>query len=276
MFQLKKILFPVDFSKRGAGSARFVEDMAGRFQASVVFLHVVGRREDVFFAPEFAGTSMMEQFERHLADAQRAMSTYLAKDFAQGDVKREVLEGDPADVIVRYAHENAIDLIMMPSHGMGVFRRFILGSVTAKVLHDARCPVWTAEHMEEAPRLEDIAFNKILCAVDFGPESDDALLWAAGFAREHGAELLAFHAVPWEPMALEAQVRLEQLMGRLGLEGRVIIRTGEPAKEASEVAASEGVDLMVISRGSVASGRGRLRTNSYALIRESPCPIVSV
>ena len=39
----------------------------------------------------------------------------------------------------------------MPTHGYGPFRRFILGSNTAKVLHDADCPVWTGVHVEEIP-----------------------------------------------------------------------------------------------------------------------------
>lgn len=276
MFRLKKILFPVDFSQRSQGASHFVEDMAGRFQASVVFLHVVGRREDVFFAPEFAGTSLLEQFEHHRANANIAMAKYLAEDFKHFDVQRLVLEGDPAETIVRYAAENAIDLIMMPSHGYGVFRRYILGSVTAKVLHDAACPVWTAAHMEEAPPLEAIEFKKVVCAVDLGPQTDRALLWANAFATEHGAELIAFHSVAWEPLSLEARLRLEQIMHRLGIHGRAEVRDGEPGKEASELAAAEGADLIVVARGSAADGRGRLRTNAYAIIRESPCPIVSV
>lgn len=276
MFRIKKILFPVDFSKRSEGASHFVEDMAGRFQAGLVFLHVVGRREDVFFAPEFAGASMMEQFEHHRANAHIAMAKYLAEDFKHFDVQRLVLEGDPAETIVRYAAENDIDLIMMPSHGYGVFRRYILGSVTAKVLHDAACPVWTAAHMEEAPPLEAIRFRKVLCSVDLGPQTERALLWANAFAKEHDAELVAFHSVAWEPLALEARVRLEQILDRLRIHARTEVRAGEAGKEASELAAAEGSDLLVIARGSAADGRGRLRTNAYAIIRESPCPIVSV
>jgi nucleotide-binding universal stress UspA family protein len=276
MFRMKKILFPVDFSARSEGAAHFVEDMAGRFQSSIVFLHVVGRREDVFFAPEFAGSSMMEQFEHHRANAHLAMAKYLSEDFKHFHVQRLVLEGDPAETIVRCAAENSVDLIMMPSHGYGVFRRYILGSVTAKVLHDASCPVWTAAHMEEAPPLEAIHFNKIVCSVDLGPQTDRALLWANAFATEHGAELIAFHSVAWEPLTLEARLRLEQTLHRLHIKARAEVRDGEAAKEAAELAAEEAADLMIIARGSAADGRGRLRTNAYALIRESPCPIVSV
>ena len=62
-----------------------------------------------------------------------------------------MLEGDASEVITKYAAEHGTDLIMMPTHGYGVFRGLLLGSVTAKVLHDAVCPVWTAVHVEETP-----------------------------------------------------------------------------------------------------------------------------
>ncbi len=41
MFQLKRILFPVDFSRRSRGAAAFVEALAGRFEAELILLHVI-------------------------------------------------------------------------------------------------------------------------------------------------------------------------------------------------------------------------------------------
>ena len=41
MFQLKRILFPVDFSERSRGAAVYVEALAGRFEAELILLHVV-------------------------------------------------------------------------------------------------------------------------------------------------------------------------------------------------------------------------------------------
>ncbi len=54
--------------------------------------------------------------------------------------------GDPASLIIDYTNDNGIDLICLPTHGYGTFRRALLGSVTAKVLHDAGIPVWTSAH----------------------------------------------------------------------------------------------------------------------------------
>jgi hypothetical protein len=52
---------------------------------------------------------------------------------------------------------------MMSTHGYGAFYRFLLGSVTAKVLHEIQCPVWTGAHLEEAPARE-FSIRRVLCS----------------------------------------------------------------------------------------------------------------
>src|SRR5262249_41185418 len=130
------------------------------------------------------------------------LAAFLTDELGHLPVERVVLEGDPASSIVAYASENHADLIVMPTHGYGPFRRFLLGSVTAKVLHDARCPVWTGPHLEQAPVYEDIRFRKVLCAVDLAEGSECVMQWAAAFAREFGAELAVVHAIPGSEVQL--------------------------------------------------------------------------
>ena len=103
-------------------------------------------------------------------------------------VDRVLVEGDPAIEIVRAAHEGNFDLIVMPTHGYGPFRRFVLGSVTAKVLHDADCPVLTGAHLADLNPATPIFFRNIVCAVDLGPQSGQALVagprsWLASSMR---------------------------------------------------------------------------------------------
>src|SRR5690349_10156852 len=140
MFPPKRILFPVDFSDRCTDAARMVETFAGHFQSDLALLHVL---EPLTYndLPMDTGDLIEEQ-----------LRTYLFDEFKQFEVDRVLLRGDPAHQIIEYAHSGHFDLIMLPTHGYGRFRRFILGSVTAKILHDARCPVWTGVHMEHVPR----------------------------------------------------------------------------------------------------------------------------
>jgi nucleotide-binding universal stress UspA family protein len=54
------------------------------------------------------------------------------------------------------------------------------------------------------------------------------------------------------------------------------LESGEASRQICAAAGHFGVDVLVIGRGSAAGIFGRLRTNAYAIIRESPCPVVSV
>src|SRR5579871_2891263 len=107
----------------------------------------------------------------------------------------------------------------MPTHGYGPFRQFILGSITAKVLHDADCPVWTGVHLERAPQEPSIAFKNIVCAVDLGPQSCKTLEWAAGMQKQFGARLTVVHAAlsgleaDLERAVRDDLTRLEQRFG---------------------------------------------------------------
>ena len=58
-------------------------------------------------------------------------------------VKHILLEGSFADEIMNWVNEHDVDLIVMGTHGYGALQGWLLGSVTAKLLHSAPCPIWT-------------------------------------------------------------------------------------------------------------------------------------
>jgi nucleotide-binding universal stress UspA family protein len=175
MFQLRRILFPVDFSERCRGAAAYVEALVGRFDAELILLHVI----------EATYNSTLED----LREAQLEKSDkFFGKDLKHLRVKELVDHGEPARKIIECASVNHADLIMIPTRGMGIYRRLILGSTSAKVLHDADCPVWTGVHLESAPPLEQVACKRIVCAVDLKRASARVLDWAARLAEEYQAE----------------------------------------------------------------------------------------
>jgi nucleotide-binding universal stress UspA family protein len=72
----------------------------------------------------------------------------------------------------------------------------LLGSVTAKVLHDSKCPVLTGPHLELAIRPNEwFKLQRIISAVSLNWETDDVLRNSAKFAAQLGAALTAFHVV---------------------------------------------------------------------------------
>jgi nucleotide-binding universal stress UspA family protein len=290
MFPLSKILLPVDFSDRCLGAARYAEALASHFGAEIALVHVVEPLRYDFGELEFAGTVANDVMASRKAQSQQQLEAFLAAELADARVQRVLLEGDPARRIVEYAHDKQVDLIAMPTHGYGPFRRFILGSVTAKVLHDADCPVLTGVHLEQAPSPLSIALRTILCAVDLGPQSRKTLCWASGMASKFRARLALAHAIPCiearpgdyfdkglaEEVSRGAREELAQLAAGIETPPEMVVDGGDPPQVICRVAGETHADLLVIGRGSAAGLFGRLRTNAYAIIRQSPCPVVSV
>jgi nucleotide-binding universal stress UspA family protein len=283
---LSRILLPVDFSERSVGAARYARSLALHFHSELILLHALTPPHYEFGALEVGGSMLGELYRNRTGQASSDLNAFLADELAGLNVRRVVLEGDPAGKIVEFAHSERADIIAMPTHGYGPFRRFILGSNTAKVLHDADCPVWTGVHLEEAPATLSIPFRSILCAVDLGPQSSKTLGWAAWLRQEFGARLTVIHATAADMGQSEASWRakvraaaeqeLQRLLRELGVEADLLLEVGEPARIICAAATRLQADVLVIGRGSAAGVFGRLRTNAYAIIRQSPCPVVSV
>ena len=287
---LSKLLLPVDFSDRVQGPARYARTLAHRFHASVTMLHVLPPPHYEFGAMEIGGPMLAELYATRSSHLRQQLDCFLAQELADVPTERLVLEGDPARRIVQHAQENHFDLIVMPTHGYGRFRRFILGSITAKVLHDSEVPVWTGAHLEDAPASGDVEFNRIVCALDLGAHSRDVLQWAVRFRDQYQARLTIVHATsPLDPELLEtfdpdwrlqfeveAREEIERLQDRLGAIADVIVEPGEAAQVVCGAALRAHADLLIIGR-SVSEGMlGRLRAQAYSIIRQSPCPVLSI
>lgn len=287
METLKRILLPVEFSERCVGAGRYARALANQFHSQVILLHVVESR--LGYGGAEIGAPGPDWVEKIREERENMLRSFLEEEFRGMPVTRILLDGDPAKRIVEYAHQESVDLIVLPTHGYGPFRRFLLGSVVAKVLHDADCPVFTGVHMEEAPPPVDIRFEKIVCALDLGPQSSKVLAWAAGFAQAAGSQLTLVHVAKApavvtvaspseeEPEAIQqAREGLGDLRREAGIDAEIEVETGELTEIIYECAARRGADLLVIGRGTSKGIIGRLRSNAYELIRESPCAVVSV
>jgi nucleotide-binding universal stress UspA family protein len=153
MIRLKRILVPIDFSGGSLVAAADAGVLARHFRSEITALHV---RESFVLHPltspsEFGIASGETEQAADLWKRREQLEKFAATEFAGVSVNRLVCCGDPAKVIVERARSEKSDLILMSTHGSGTFRRLLLGSVTAKVLHDAECPVWTGAHFAAAP-----------------------------------------------------------------------------------------------------------------------------
>lgn len=277
MVGFKRILFPVEFSPQCRMASRYVASYARHFNAEITLLHV----EILPFEPY--------AWELQTDNLARLLKQFLMSEFTGLTVHRQVVTGDPAREIVRYAHNNKSDLIMLPTHGRGPFRRFILGSVTAKVLHDSPCPVWTSAHVDMERVATPPDLSDVVCAVDLDETGVHTLRYAGGFARRIGARLTVAHAVPavetWPEAYMDdelrtdlieaARKRLAEMQMQAECEAVTCVGSGNIARFVNQAAQSHNAGLVIIGRGENGV-LGRLRTHDYAIIRECECPVLSI
>lgn len=287
MGTIQKILFPIDLSDTCTAAAPWVEAMATKFNAELTLLHVL-EMPPAYFSDWYGYTAVIDTDA--IRDARiNEVNSYLTDRFGGLTVHRQVMEGEAAQVVCDYAKQHATDLIMMPTHGYGVFRRLLLGSITAKVLHDADCPVWTGVHVEDTPSPAAELAN-IMCAVDLNEPSIRTMRYASRLAAEFGAKLWLIHAVPAAEvrpekyfdtdlaafLEKEARETIGKMQETAKVEGQLCIGRGEVAHVVQEAALHHSAGLVVIGRGHATRTLGRLRTNTYSIIRQSPCPVISI
>lgn len=291
MTNFQHILFPVDFSARSMAARPSVLAMAHKFHAKVTVLAVVQPPAEWYGGIE-APTPMVFNLPAAMEEAGKQLEAFWPAEDAV-PFERVVLHGDPGERIAVYAAANQVDLIMMPTRGYGKFRRLLLGSTTAKVLHDAHCPVWTSAHIGDGGSSTSLECRSILCAVDttakFAPEMVMLLHRADELARSYDAKLRLVHAIPvadiWpegysgdelrEFLRARAMETIIDLQKQAGVQLEVCADVGEIGKVVHLAATHHDADLVVIGRGHSLDSFGGWRSKAFEVIRESPCPVLS-
>ncbi|WP_162179941.1 universal stress protein [Bryobacter aggregatus] len=284
---IKRVLLPVDFSPRDKAAAHYIEQLHRKIPFETIMLHVVPPPDYESAVLEAGGQIIDEIASTRLRLGREKLNTTALEELDDLPVERVILEGFPSERIVSYAAERQVDWIVLPTHGYGPFRRFLLGSVTSKVLNESLCPVFTGAHMEK-PKLEDIPFDTVAAAVDLSSSSPRVIAQAQELATALRAKLVVIHAVTGltshvggsfeaaHELHFEAaiQQRLNELTRDLpGVE--TMVETGDPGKTVASLARRAKADVVVIGR-STSSGFAALRTQTLAIIRESGVPILSV
>lgn len=287
MAMIQNVLFPTDFSPACVAMAPFVRRAASIASARVTLLHVLEPAASSF---DLLVRPPHEVEEDRKLVARKKLNSFLESEFPAADSQRLLVQGDAAAEIARVAREGAFDLIVMPTHA-GVFRRTLLGSTTAKVLNDADAPVFTTQHSETMiPR--QIQHREWVCLVGLQEDSQRVVRYAARAAETFHANLTLIHAIassePGLPVRLDleeraesaarhaARERVEHLQRVVGSHAPVRIVVG-PIKQALIEAACElEADVVVIGRSPEPGARGRLRDLTYAVVRDAPCPVLSV
>jgi nucleotide-binding universal stress UspA family protein len=149
MVQLKKIVFCTDFSENANGAFELAFDVAQKYGARLLLVHVVPPL--VFPSPvmeEFISEQANYQFIEQVI--QRSMeqieSTYVSRMGDYGNYQIQVLSGHPASEILNFIEQEKVDLVVMGTHGFTGLAHFFLGSTAEKVVRRAGCSVLTVHN----------------------------------------------------------------------------------------------------------------------------------
>ncbi|MEQ1947577.1 MAG: universal stress protein [Bryobacteraceae bacterium] len=285
MLPFQRILFPVDYSDRCRSVVPYVNDMAEHFSAalSVVHAHGVG-------APRFSDLDVADPGwpKAVLRLEQQRLKGFIEEAFPNKTVQPFLEMGEPDHVITDVVRHHGTDLVMMPTHGRGPMRKLLLGSVTAKILHDISAAVWTGGEYQIKPA--NHAYKNIVCSVDLGEESEVIARGAMCVAASFGASLSLLHVIEIPPPNLDvdftsfkqdleeaANFGLRDLKARLNADiPHTALVTSLTAAGVRDAAAAQNADLIVVGRGRSQGGVSRIWSRLYDIVREAPCPVLSI
>jgi universal stress protein A len=147
--EIHRILAPTDFSEYSKQAVAYAHELAQRFRATLMLLHVVELPPYPleWLPPRRLGGTLLGDLEQQatsdlaqvLPDAQGAAVA----------VTRRVVVGIPYRKIVEVAEAENVDLIVMATHGRTGLSHLIMGSVAERVVRTAPCPVLTIRPIGE-------------------------------------------------------------------------------------------------------------------------------
>ena len=131
----------------------------------------------------------------------------------------------------------------------------------------------------------------MVCAIDTTPEALRLILYAGELASSYDVRVHLIHAVPppmetrpekyfdreFEIFLKEAACKtITEMQREAGTNFRLCIEAGKTSAVVAAAAEDDEADLVLIGRGALPHFGGRLRSNVYAIVRDAPCPVLSV
>lgn len=297
IIEIRHILCPIDFSDASRHALEHAVAVAKWYESRLTALHVIHRpflpQPPILFAefPQSTGSTGMERQE-----LEQQLRLWM-RPATRAGVKTDVVvdDGNVPGRILEHARSQGSSLIVMGTHGLSGFERFMLGSVTERILRKATCPVMTVP--PAAVTGAKVPYTKLLCPVDFSESSLAALRLAFSLAKESDASLTLLHVFDWPPdeellvarfdagefrrvIDAGARERLETLVpedARVWCKPVTRVGYGKPYRQILEVADAERTDLIVIGvRGRSPVDLVLLGSTTNHVVRSALCPVLTL
>lgn len=288
MSEIKKILFPTDFSETADAARVHAMELARRFDAQIIVLHV---------RTVYADDPQKIKEELEKAAGEDALHARMGDLGDEVEVETQVVRSvSQAGGILDFLFESKVDLVVMGTHGRSGLSRFLLGSVAEKVVRHAPCPVLTVGHVQKSYRASP-HYKKILVGFDFSKNSRQAALHAAHLARRFAAQLHVLYVLEQEvrpahydhwtesmkkalpEIERDARQALEQILeGEKGVKPEIHVKVNASHTHTGivEFAKKNEIDLIVLGTHGL-SGLEHMLLGSTAerVVRLAACPVLT-
>jgi len=298
MIRIQKILVPVDFSAPSKTAVNYGLSLALEYNARLVLAHIVFPFTTLVYT--FPTESFV--FEKEQVEYAKSRMTGLvpAEHSVRVDFETIVKVGELRSELLAIVDDEQIDLIVMGTHGRNAFNRFLLGSLTERMLRRVRVPIMTVSHLDPAKALHNagpIPLGHILYATDLSDRAEAGLTFSIELARKTAARLTVLHVLK----AVEAiyggleigfpagkidQLReeaLARLTGSVSVQPcehvRVtpVMREGDTTREILAYCDERSVDLIVMNlHGKGFIERAILGSTAERVIRSAHVPVLSI
>lgn len=150
MINIRKILFPTDFSKYSLYALPYAKSFAQEYNAELHCLHIVDEAYQCWTAMEGEGLPVGPTPQEVMESAEQQMREFAATHLADcgAGCAAKVMLGRPFVEIINYAREQKADLIVIATHGRSGLKQVLIGGTAEKVVRKAPCPVLTIRHPE--------------------------------------------------------------------------------------------------------------------------------
>ncbi len=297
----KKILVPLDSSNLAEQALPTAVRLAQSSQGSITLLHVLEHNsvlipegpdllghnlhtpQSIYSLAEVAAREYLNQMEYGVARENPGINWHMRLE-----------EGDPASLIVDVAAEEAVDLIVMSTHGYSGFTRWMLGSVTEKVIRHVSCPVLVVK--------DDTPIQEVLITLDGSALSESCLPFGIEVAVSCGAvvtllrvddttddinldeieDLNRHEAGLGEQFQQNLQQEVVDYLERISADYRrskvplqTAVRYGKAAQTIINFAEEKGIDLIVMStHGRTGLARWRYGSITEKVLHGAACAML--
>jgi nucleotide-binding universal stress UspA family protein len=298
MIGIRRILVPVDFSEPAKTAVNYGLSLALRFNAKLVLSHIVPPST----APIYTFPTESLAFEQTQAEYAKSMLPALVPEEyrSQVDLVTVVRVGDVRSELLAVVSDEKIDLVVMGTHGRNAFERFLLGSLTERMLRKLPVPILTVSHLDPSRELHTVGpvpLRHVLYATDLSDSADVGLRFSIELARGTGARLTVLHVLKaietiyWGSeggfLTTELETIREDTMSRLvhsipldwvqGVNVRPMMVEGDAFREILRIAGEDEADVIVMNlQGKSLVERALLGSTAERVIRSAHVPVLSI